>query len=287
MDRSKTCCRYPALDYEAPNRHIMNYYQNKTIWITGASSGIGEALATELSKVACTLILSSRREDELKRVATQLSSCMAKTIVVPLDLTDQLSLENAVNDVFKQVEKVDILILNGGISHRGSVVNTLIDVHRRIMEVNYFGSISLTKLVLPHMLKQQAGHIVVVSSVVGKFATQLRSAYAASKHALHGFFDALRSEVYQDRIDVTIICPGYIKTSISINALTADGTQHNKMDDNQMNGMLPEKFAVKALQAIANKKYEVYIGGKELMGVYIKRFFPAIFAKLIRKRKVT
>ena len=284
---AKSCCRYPALDYEAPQKFVMNNFLNKTIWITGASSGIGEALATQLSNTRCNIIISARRLDELNRVSANLSNSAATIHVVELDLASQPSLESAVEKVFKLTNRVDVLILNGGISHRGAVSETLMDVHRRIMEVNYFGTISLTKLVLPYMLNQKYGQIVVISSVVGKFATQLRSAYAASKHALHGFFDALRSEVYNNGIDITIICPGYIRTNISVNALTANGTTHNKMDDNQRNGMEPLTFAKKALKVISARKFEAYIGSKEVLGVYLKRFFPAIFARIIRKRKVT
>ena len=157
-------------------------------------------------------------------------------------------------------------------------------VYEKIFKLNFFGVIALTKEVLPFMQNQKSGNIAVTSSVSGKLATGMRSGYCASKHALHGFFDALRSEVYQDNISVTLLCPGYIHTNISFNAVAADGSKFGKMDDNQANGMSPEVCAKRIVEAIYAGKQEVYMGGKEVLGVYLKRFFPRILSKLLRKQ---
>ena len=257
---------------------------NKTIWITGASSGIGEALAIQLNKAGAKLILSSRRTEELDRVRNACSN-PENVLNVALDLSSGSSFKTEVNQVVSHYGQIDCLISNGGISQRSLIIDTDIAIDRNIMETNYFGTISLAKAILPHMIKNKSGHMVVISSISGKFGFGLRSTYAASKHALHGFFESLRFENWKKNIKVTIVCPGKIKTAISVNALDGSGKKHGKMDDNQEKGMSAENCAKQIIDAILKEKEEVYIGGSELMAVYIKRFFPKLFSKLIRKVK--
>jgi short-subunit dehydrogenase len=148
--------------------------------------------------------------------------------------------------------------------------------------------VALTKALLPHFIEKNSGHFVVITSIVGKIGTPLRSSYAASKHALHGFFDSLRAEVYHNNIKVTVACPGFVQTNISINALTGNGTAQNKLDAATKNGLTPEIFTKKLLKAVRQEKQEVYIGGfKEKLAVYVKRFFPQLLSKMIRKLAVT
>jgi short-subunit dehydrogenase len=179
-----------------------------------------------------------------------------------------------------------VLINNGGISQRSLVAETRLSVDRKIMEVNYFGNIALTKGILASMIANKSGHIVNISSLVGKFGTPYRSAYAASKHALHGFYDSMRAELWNKNIEVTMVCPGFVKTNVSINALDKDGNKTEEMDDAQANGMLPETAANKIVWAIKKSKKELYLGGKEVYAVYLKRFFPSLFSKMIKKAKV-
>lgn len=262
----------------------MSLVKNKVVWLTGASSGIGEALAYELSKKGARLILSSRRKDQLERVKGNcLFSAQAEIRVLPLDLekTDTLSLSTQA--AIQLFGHVDVLINNGGISQRSFIADTSLEVYRRLMEVNYFGAIALTMNLLPHFLARKQGHFVTISSVTGKFGTPYRSGYAASKHALHGFFDSLRAEHYKDNIKVSLMCPGFIQTSLTLSALTADGTPLNKMDAGQFNGKPADWCARKIVSAIEKEKQEVYIGGREILGVYFKRFFPGLFARVIRK----
>jgi len=166
------------------------------------------------------------------------------------------------------------------------VVDTRLEVDRRIMEVNFFGAVTLTKLILPSMLSRKSGHIVVISSVMGKLGTPYRTAYAASKHALHGFFDSLRAELWDQGIRVTMVCPGFVRTNISINALKGDGSTFGSIDAAQAAGMGPEDCAEKIVRAIEAERNEVYMGGKEILGVYLQRFVPDLFEKIIRKVKV-
>ena len=262
-------------------------FENKTIWITGASSGIGKALALEFSKLQANLILSSRNVDKLEAVKLQ-CSIPEKVKILKLDLEDYLSLDKVVGKALKLFDAIDILINNGGISQRSLAIDTGIEVDMRIFKTNYFGTVALTKAMLPYFAAKKKGHIVVITSVVGKIGTPLRSSYAASKHALHGFFDSLRAEVFDDNIAITLICPGYVNTNVSINALTADGSKQNTLDKATKNGLSAAKFALKAIKAIANKKQEVVIGGKkEKMAVLLKRFFPKFIEKMIRKMDVT
>ena len=262
-------------------------FQNKTIWITGASSGIGKGLALAFADKGANVILSARNEQKLNEVR---SACKdpKKVQILPLDLTDFSSFEEKAKIAFKSFNGIDILVNNGGISQRSYATETELKVDQQIFEVNYFGTIALTKIVLPYFISRKGGQIVVISSIMGKLGTPLRSAYAASKHALHGFFDSLRAELYHDNIKVTIICPGYVSTNVSKNALTADGSKFDEMDEATANGLTPEEFANKALKAIEKQKREVIISGaKEKAAVYLKRFFPSVLANVIRKVNVT
>lgn len=259
---------------------------NKWIWITGASSGIGEALSYELARKGANLILSSRKQADLERVKANCSS-EVKVIVQILDVTEQANFQHITADLLEQTGGIYMLINNAGISQRGLVNETALSVDRRIMEINYFGAIALTKAILPSMLARGNGHFVAMSSLVGKFGSPKRSTYSASKHALHGFFDSLRAELVQTDIKVTIICPGYIRTSISKNALTSDGTQQGTMDTKTDQGLSPDELARRAVRALEQQKREVVIGGKERFGVYLKRFVPSVFAKVIAKVNVT
>lgn len=263
----------------------MQNFANKTVWITGASSGIGEALALEFARQGARLVLSARNEGELKRVATACGR--ADTIIQPLDLADHASLPGAVQAVLSKARNVDVLVNNGGISQRSLVKDTSFEVDKMLINVNLLGTIALTKALLPHFLERKTGHFVVITSLTGKFGTPLRSSYASAKHGLHGFFDSLRAEVWRDNIQVTLVCPGFISTKVSVNALTGDGSPQGSMDSATQAGKTPEALAKAIVNAVKRGKYELYFGGKEVLGVYIKRFFPKFFANMLRKAKVT
>ncbi len=267
---------------------MQEYFFQKRIWITGASSGIGEALAYACAEAGAQLIISARNQAELDRVAAEATAKGASSVLVqPLDLAQHDAISGIVSTVLKQVGKVDILIHCGGVSQRGRALDTPLEVDKRLMDINFFGTIALTKALLPSMLTHQLGHIVVVTSLTGKFGSPLRSAYAASKHALHGFFDSLRAELGDSPVRITIACPGFVRTNISINALTGSGKPQGTMDDATGKGITPASAAYRILRAIRKGKEEVWFGGKEVLGVYVKRFFPAYFSKLIKRAKVT
>jgi short-subunit dehydrogenase len=258
--------------------------KDKVIWLTGASSGIGEALAYELSKKGARLILSSRRKDALEKVKGNCAvSAQNQIKILPIDLEKSETLALSTEAAIQMFGHIDMLINNGGISQRSFVADTSLSVYRRLMEINYFGTIALTKYLLPHFIKRRQGHFVTVSSLTGKFGTPYRSGYAASKHALHGFFDSLRAENHKDNIQVTMICPGFIRTALTYSALTADGSPLKKMDAAQYHGKPADWCARKIVSAIEKNKRELYIGGREIFAAYIKRFFPGVFSNMIRK----
>lgn len=262
---------------------MTSYFENKVIWITGASSGIGEALARALAPLGARLVLSARRSGELEKVKAALPGEKDKYLVLPLDLEQPNAFAGLVERVMLTFGRIDLVVHSGGISQRAAVKDSPLSLDQKIMAINYFGAVALTKAVLPIFLQQHSGHFVVISSLVGKFGTPKRSAYAASKHALHGFFDSLRAEVWRDHIRVTLVCPGYIRTNISYNALNAAGEKYGRMDRNQEKGMAADTCARQILKAVEAGKQEVYIGGKEVWGIYFKRFFPGLFSRVIHR----
>lgn len=259
--------------------------KNKIVWITGASSGIGEALAYQFAKEGAKLVLSARREDELQRVAKATGLSESEVLILPMDMLEFDKFLEKVKTVIDHFGQIDFIVQNAGISQRSYVKDTKFQVYRDLMELDFFSVVAFTQALLPHLTERKTGHFIVISSIAGKIGVPLRGGYGAAKHAIIGFFDSLRAEIWQDNINVTIICPGYIKTQISVNALDSSGNKHGKMDDNQANGMTADMFAQKAMRAILNNKKEVYIGGfYEVFGVYLKRFLPYLVYRMVRKK---
>lgn len=257
-------------------------YQNKVVWITGASGGIGEALAKAFALEGAVLLLSARRISELERVK---EDCVgAKEVhLFPLDLTNQIQMVEVAKEVLNRFE-VDVLVNNGGISQRSLTLETPIEVDRKIFEVNFFGHVFLTKWVVPQMVKRGTGVVVTISSLTGLWGFYLRSAYAASKHALHGFYESLRMEVEDYGVQVSLVTPGFIATDISKHAIDGDGKESGSMDKNQASGISPEECARQILVGIKAGKDVFAVGGKETRGVWIHRMFPKIFKKILKKQ---
>ena len=262
---------------------MSDHFTDKVVWITGASSGIGEALAYTMSAHGAKIILTSRRVDELERVK---NACRHpdEVKIFPLDLSDIPSLDGQAEKAVALFGRVDIMVHNAGISQRSLVIETELEVHRKIMELDYFSYVELTKALLPHFITQKAGHFVVVSSVMGKIGTPMRSAYAAAKHALHGFFDCLRAEVSPAGIKVTILTPGYINTNISLHSLTKSPYGKAKSEDIS-NGLSAEKAAEQILRAIKRGAFEAYIGrlSGERVALWLNRFAPGVMARIAPK----
>jgi len=262
-------------------------FAGQVVWITGASSGIGEALALQFVHEGSKLVLSARREAELRRVqqrCVQAGALPDDVLVLPLDVTDEAAMPDAAVQVLAKFKCIDMLINNAGLSQRSSCINTDMSVYRTIMEVDVIGQIALTKTVLPLMLQQGSGHIAVTSSVAGKVGAPYRTGYCAAKHAVMGFFDALRAEVADKGIRVTTITPGFIQTAISDNALRGDGTPFNRTDSNIAKGMDVDRCAGIIMQGFRKGKMEIAVGsGFEMHALWIKRLFPGLVLKLASK----
>jgi short-subunit dehydrogenase len=256
---------------------------NKIIWITGASSGIGVALAYELSQKNCKLILSGRNVEALEKVK---SKCKNDVVLLPFDLADFDDAKSHTQKAIEAFGKVDILINNGGISQRSLLAETDFSVDKKLIEIDYLGTVALTKAILPHFIQNQSGQFVTITSIMGKFGSPYRSGYCGAKHALHGFFDVLRMEHQEDNIKVTLVCPGFVATNVAKNALTADGSSQNNNDEATQNGMPVGVFAKKFIKAVEKNKFEAYIGGKETIGVFLKRFFPKFLHYYVMRSKV-
>lgn len=261
-------------------------YENKTVWITGASSGIGKATAQEFAKEGATLILSSRNKESLQALRNELPN-PNNVFVLPLDLAKSEDMKSKVDEALRMVSKIDVVVHSGGISQRSLAIDTSMEVNRHVMEIDYFGTIALTLAVLPHFVKNQSGQFVVITSLMGVFSSPMRSGYCGAKHALHGYFDALRAEHFKDNIQVTIVCPGFIRTNISKNAMIGNGEKQGTMDEATGAGMSPELCANKLVKGVFKEKAEIYIGGKEIIAIYIKRFLPSLLRRMMRKVKVT
>ncbi len=259
--------------------------KEQVVWITGASSGIGEELALQYSSRGSKVIISARRETELLRVKNS-SAYPENVVIVPLDLTDFTSLETKVKEALGSFGSIDLLINNGGVSQRSLIIETNFEVYQRLIEINYLGTIALTKALLPYFIKQQKGHFAVVTSVMGKYASPFRSGYAGAKHALHGFFDALRMEHQKDNISVSLLCPGFVQTNVTINALTGDGSILGQDDPATKNGLEVKAFCEKVIKALDIRAWETYFGKKEKLGVYIKRLSQKLLHAVVIRSNV-
>lgn len=261
----------------------MKSIKNKVVWITGASSGIGRSLAEIALKEGAYLVLSARNLEALQEIVSALKVAEIQYLILPFDLSKPFDAEDLTKKVVERFGRIDYLFNNGGISQRSLAHQTPLEVDRKVFEVNFFGNISLTKAVLNQMIQQNSGHIVVTSSVVGKFGFPLRTAYSASKHALHGYYETLRAENYHHNIKVTLLIPGRINTDISLNAITHDGSNHGQVDPGQATGMSSQKAAMIIWQKVLKNKKEIIVGKIDVVMVHIRRFFPSLFYYLARK----
>ena len=251
------------------------------IWITGASSGIGEACAYIYAAQGASLVLTSSSKQKLDAVA---SGCMQRgagaVSVLPYDLQDPEGIELLVREAWDSFKGIDILFLNAGISQRTRVEDTSMEMVRKIMEIDYFSPVAIAKLVLPKMIAAGGGNIAVTTSIAGRFGFPLRCAYSSAKFALYGFFESLQAENARNGIRVTMVCPGRVRTNISLNALDKGGVKYGRMDPGQAGGLDVDKAAARIVKAIKKGKREVLVGRKELLMVYIKRFFPGLCARI-------
>jgi len=258
----------------------------ETVWITGGSSGIGEACAYRWAEEGARLILTAPTAEELAPVAAKCKEKGAPDVVaLPYDLSHPEGIPALAKSAWEAFGNIDTVYLNAGISQRTDIGDTSMEMLRTIMEINYFAPTAIAKELLPRMEAQGGGHIAVTTSIAGKFGFRLRCGYCSSKSALYGFFETVQAECYDKGIRVTIVCPGRVRTNISLRALDKGGKPHGKMDPGQAGGITTDKAARIIVNAIHKGRREVLVGSKELIMVYIKRFFPGLCARLARKLK--
>lgn len=256
---------------------------HQVVWITGASSGIGAALARAYAKAGAALILSGRRRDALEAVARDCGAHV-QTLILPFEALDFETLPSFVAQALAWKNRIDILVNNAGISQRSLAVDTDFSVYKQIVDVDLMAPIRLSQLVLPHMLAQQSGHLVQIASIAGKVGVPLRTAYCAAKHGLIGYSDALRAEVAALGVKVTVVTPGYVRTNIAMNALTADGERQGHSDDHIDAGLDPDDVAQTIVAAVAHGTPEVAMGGRqELLAVKLRRFLPNFLFRQTQK----
>ena len=259
---------------------------NKTIWITGASDGIGKELAIQLAQKGAKIILTARNKTKLEQVQSSLHG--TGHIVFPMDLLETAAIPKAVEQLLDQAKTIDMLVNNAGISQRSLVKDTDIEVDRKIMELDHFAIVSLTKSLLPHFMQRQQGHFITISSVAGKVGVPMRSAYCAAKHAVLGFMGSLRAEVHADNIKVLVVAPGSVQTNISKNALEGDGKAHGVTDPAIANGLPVAYCAKRIIRAIEKDEAEIVIANrKEGASVYLYKFLPNVFFKVLTKMQTT
>lgn len=261
-------------------------FVGKTIWITGASSGIGEALAVAFSQSGADVVLSARDQGGLERVAAKCHehNPVGRQMVEAFDVSDHQRFPSVVKHVLERSGGIDILVSNAGVGQRGTALSSSPDVLRNILNVNFFGSVFLTRELLPSMLQRGNGRVVVISSILGTAHLPGRSGYCASKHALHGYFNTLRSELQGSGVEVSIISPGIIATDISRHALTEEGTPYGKPTPSVAGRMRPETCAKRIVRAVADGKLNVSVGGVEVWSGTLSALFPKLYEKIIRKR---
>ncbi|MFH0911077.1 MAG: SDR family oxidoreductase [Planctomycetota bacterium] len=260
----------------------MRAFTDRAVWITGASSGIGAALARAFAREGACLVLSARSQPRLAEVQAACQALGGTAHLLPHDLAQHATLPHKARAALRLAGRIDLLVNNAGIGQRATALDTSLAVVERILSVNFLGAVALTRAVLPHMIEQGGGHIAVVTSVLGKFGARTRSAYAASKHALHGYFDSLRAELGDRNIRVTLLCLGYVRSEVSIHALDGDGAEHGRMDRGQARGMDPDRCARAMIRAVQKGREEVVIGGLlERGAVWLKRLAPGVLSRLL------
>mmetsp|Transcript_11411 Transcript_11411/g.15701 ORF Transcript_11411/g.15701 Transcript_11411/m.15701 type:complete len:311 (-) Transcript_11411:817-1749(-) len=276
---------------------LQSFFRGKTVLITGASSGIGKSLSFLLYGLGSNVIITSRTTQSLKLCEEELKSQVStnqfgnKIITLQLDLEQHTNMDTCVDSLKRQLEEnnidsIDVLLNNAGVSSRGLALDTKMESLNSVMATNFFGPVALTKALLPWMMQtNKKSFIAVVSSVQGKIGIPLRTSYAASKHALQAYFDCLRAEVANKGVSVSIISPGYVKTSLSLNAKTPNGSKHGVMDETTSKGASPDAVAARILLSIVREEKDVILADtKTTAAVMLKSLFPDLLARILQMK---
>ena len=247
------------------------------ILVTGGSRGIGAALARAYAAEGAEVVVAARSVVDLQAVADEVGGH-----AVVVDLSDPAAVEGLVPGVEADLGPIDVLVNNAGRSQRATALDTSMDEVRSLMELNFFVPVALTKAVVPGMVERGRGRVVIVSSVAGYVSTPMRSTYNASKFAVRGWFDALRAELHETGVGVTVVVPGYIRTEINHAAVGSERRDSSKPDPVE-SGLPPEHCAAVIVDAVAKDRPEVHVGGKELAAIHLNRLMPSLVRRLAHK----
>jgi short-subunit dehydrogenase len=258
----------------------MGFWARKRVWIVGASSGIGEALVRILVENGASLVISARNEPKLRKLKSAFPSSSIE--VLPVDVEDHSVLSFATDRASEVYGGLDYVFLNAGMTVRDLVADTELDVERKIMDINFWGPVAITKAILKNRSPGSPLHLVLTSSLSGKYGVPKLAAYAGSKHALQGYFDSLRAETYGSGLFVHLVIPGFIRTNITVAGLRGDGSRSGKMQAALADGMEPEVCARGILRGLERGREEFVVGGSERFTVLLNRIFPGMMKRLIR-----
>jgi len=260
------------------------FFNNKVVWITGASSGIGAELAKQLAKQNVKLVLTARRKDALDEVVQECLPHTQHCSVLPADLSETAKWEQITKEAIGVYGHIDVFIHSAGLSQRSAAKDTSMDTIRKIMEVNFFATVAISKYLLPHFMERGSGHLVPISSMAGLMGFPKRTGYAASKHAVKGFFETMQTEMDVPGMNITIISPGRINTPISMSAITASGELHGKMDKDLLNGIPVSECAAKIIRGIEKNKKHVIVARAERFLWWFWWFIPSVYRSIANKK---
>lgn len=260
----------------------MKDMRGKVVFITGAAGGLGQAFARRFAAAGAHLALADLDAAAVTALAGELAVAGTRSLSLTLDVTDPAACRTAVQRTVDALGGLDVLINNAGITHRSAFADTEIAVFRRVMEVNYFGSLNCAHAALPALLRRR-GQIVVISSVAG-FAPLLgRTGYAASKHALHGLFGSLRAELAAGGVSITLVCPGFTSTGIATAALDGDGALTSHPQSTLGRVASPEEVAEAVFAATTRRRPLVVLSSVGRLTWWVSRLFPGLYERLMAR----
>lgn len=254
--------------------------KDKVVIITGGSSGIGKALALEFGRMGTRVVITGRNEERLNEVGEELDAMNAPNLCLKLDVAREQDNAHLVKSTINEFGRIDILINNAGISMRALFEEIKLDVFQKVMDINFNGTLYATKYCLPHILESK-GSIVGISSINGYRGTPARTAYTASKYAMNGFFEALRTEVMHRGVHVLVACPGFTGTNIRNAALTADGSSQGESPRDESNMMTAEEVATGIIKAIRKRKRDIVFTRQGKLAVFLNKWIPGRMDKIV------